>query len=80
MIRKIIIKDKENWKKLYKGYAYFYKSQINDKILDKEIKAISKSEKWELIRWITRQDNVKAKNLYDKISKKTNWEVYEMLQ
>ena len=23
MIRKISIKDKENWKKLYKGYAYF---------------------------------------------------------
>ena len=34
MIRKISIKDKENWKKLYKGYANFYKSPINDIILD----------------------------------------------
>ena len=34
MIRKICIKDKENWKKLYKGYADFYKSPINDIILD----------------------------------------------
>ena len=32
MIRKISIEDKENWKKLYKGYADFYKSTINDKI------------------------------------------------
>ena len=144
MIRKISIKDKENWKKLYKGYAYFYKSTINNKILDtvwswlmdenhevkgivyeingnltalahyrampsplrgkyigflddlyvdpsyrnqkigqklmNEIKVISKSEKWDLVRWITRQDNMKAKSLYDKISEKTNWEVYEMKQ
>ena len=142
MIRKICIKDKENWKKLYKGYADFYKSPINDIILDTvwswlmdknhevkgivyeidgnlaalahyramprplkgkyigflddlyvdpiyrnqkiaqklmhEIKVISKSEKWDLVRWITHQDNIKAKSLYDKISKKTIWEVFEM--
>ena len=142
MIRKISIKDKENWKKLYKGYADFYKSTINEIILDTvwswlmdknhevkgivyeidgnlaalahyramprplkgkyigflddlyvdptyrnqkigqklmhEIKVISKSEKWDLVRWITHQDNIKAKSLYDKISEKTIWEVYEM--
>ena len=144
MIRKICIRDKEDWKKLYKGYADFYKSPINDIILDtvwswlmdknhevkgivceidgnlaalahyramprplkgkyigflddlyvdptyrnqkigqkimKEIKVISKSEGWDLVRWITRQDNIKAKSLYDKISEKTNWDVYEMKQ
>ena len=142
MIRKISIEDKENWKKLYKGYADFYKSKINDKILDtvwvwlmdknhdlrgiifeidgeladlahyramprplkgkyigflddlfvdtayrnkkigqkliKEIKVISKKEKWDLVRWITRRENLRAKSLYDKMSEKTNWEVYEM--
>ena len=142
VIRKITIEDKENWKRLYKGYADFYKSPINDKILDtvwswlmdenhevkgivyeincnlaalahyrampsplrgkyigflddlyvdpiyrnqkigqklmNEIKVISKLEKWDLIRWITRRDNIIAKSLYDKISEKTNWEVYEM--
>ena len=142
MIRKIKVKDKYNWRKLYKGYANFYKSSINDIILntvwswlmDKnhevkgivyeidgnlaalahyramprplkgkyigflddlyvdptyrnqkigqklmhEIKVISKSEKWDLVRWITHQDNIKAKSLYDKISEKTIWEVYEM--
>ena len=142
MIRKLNIEDKENWKKLYKDYADFYKSTINHKILDtvwswlmdekhevkgivyeideklaalahyrampsplrgkyigflddlyvdptyrsqkigrklmNRIKVISKSEKWNLVRWITRHDNIKAKSLYDKISEKTNWEVYEM--
>ena len=142
MIKEISIKDKESWRKLYKGYADFYKSPINDKILDtvwswlldknhevkgivyeidgnltalahyramprplkgkyigflddlyvdptyrnqkigqklmNEIKVISRSEKWDLVRWITRKDNIKAKSLYDKISEKTNWEVYEM--
>ena len=144
MIRKIKIEDKESWKKLYKDYADFYKSPINEKILDTvwswlmdknhevkgivyeingnltalahyramprplkgkyigflddlyvdptyrnqkigrkimdEIKVISKSERWDLVRWITLQDNIKAKSLYDKISEKTNWEVYEMQQ
>ena len=144
MIKEISIKDKESWRKLYKGYADFYKSPINDKILDtvwswlldknhevkgivyeidgnltalahyramprplkgkyigflddlyvdptyrnqkigqklmNEIKVISRSEKWDLVRWITRKDNIKAKSLYDKISEKTNWEVYEMKQ
>ena len=144
MIREISIKDKESWRKLYKGYADFYKSPIKDIILDtvwswlmdknhevkgivyeidgnltalahyramprplkgkyigflddlyvdpayrnqkigqklmNEIKVISSSEKWDLVRWITRQDNIKAKSLYDKISEKTNWDVYEMKQ
>ena len=144
MIREISINDKESWRKLYKGYADFYKSPINDKILDtvwswlmdenhevkgivyeidgnlaalahyramprplrgkyigflddlyvdpiyrnqkigqklmNEIKVISKLEKWDLIRWITRRNNIIAKSLYDKISEKTNWEVYEMKQ
>ena len=33
MIRKIQSKDKEQWKKLYRGYADFYKVEMNDKIL-----------------------------------------------
>ena len=34
MIRKLEKKDKENWAKLYNGYAKFYKVQMNTKILD----------------------------------------------
>ena len=33
MIREIQLKDKEQWKKLYRGYADFYKVEMNDKIL-----------------------------------------------
>ena len=33
MIRHILLKDKDQWKKLYKGYADFYKVEMNNKIL-----------------------------------------------
>jgi len=33
MIREIKLKDKEDWKKLYKGYADFYKVEMNNQIL-----------------------------------------------
>ena len=142
LIREIQLKDKEQWKKLYKDYADFYKAEMNDKILqtvwkwlhdknheikglvyevDKnivgfahyrrmprplkgkdigflddlfvdpkyrgqrigekildELKKISKSKGWNLVRWITRDDNLRAKSLYDRIAKKTNWDLYEL--
>jgi ribosomal protein S18 acetylase RimI-like enzyme len=34
MIRKIELKDKKNWSKLYNGYADFYKVPMNKGILD----------------------------------------------
>jgi len=34
MIRTIQLKDKERWKKLYIGYADFYKVEMNEKILE----------------------------------------------
>ncbi len=142
MIRHIQLKDKEQWKELYKGYADFYKIEMNDKILqtvwnwlhDKnhelnglvyevdeniiglahyrrmprplrgqdigflddlyvdprhrgqkigekilhKLKEISKSKEWNLIRWITRDDNLRAKSLYDRVSEKTNLDLYEL--
>ena len=142
MIREIQLKDKVQWEKLYKGYADFYKVEINDKILqtiwswlhdkshdveglvyeveDKiiglahyrrmpsplrgqyigflddlfvdpkyrgqkigeklinQMKEISISRGWNLVRWITRNDNTKAKSLYDRVSEKTTWDVYEL--
>ena len=32
MIREIQLKDKERWENLYRGYADFYKVEMNDKI------------------------------------------------
>ena len=54
------------------------KNGVGEKII-KELKVISKRNDWNLVRWITREDNTKAKSLYEKISKKTNWEVYELI-
>ena len=34
MIRKLERKDKENWAKLYNGYADFYKVPMNTRVLD----------------------------------------------
>ena len=34
MIRKLQQTDKENWSKLYNGYANFYKVPMNSEILD----------------------------------------------
>jgi GNAT superfamily N-acetyltransferase len=50
---------------------------VGKKIIE-EINKISKRNNWNLIRWITRDDNTIAKSLYEKLSKKTNWEVYEL--
>ena len=133
-VRKIQLKDKEQWQKLYKGYANFYKVEMNNQILEtvwswlhdknhelngivyeidgnivalahyrrmprplkgkdvgflddlfvepihrgkkigeqllNELKKISKSKGWNLIRWITHDDNVRAKSLYDKVAEK----------
>ena len=142
MIRDIQLKDKDQWEKLYKGYADFYKVEMNNNILqivwnwlhDKnhevnglvyevegnivglahyrrmpsplrgqdigflddlfvnpehrgqrigeklinKIKEISNSKRWKLVRWITREDNISAKSLYDRVSEKTSWDVYEL--
>ena len=141
-IRNIKPSDKEEWQKLYQGYAIFYKVEMTQTILNtvwswlieeqhelnglicefeekivafahyrrmpsplrgkdigflddlfvlpefrglkigekiiSKLKTISTDKKWGLVRWITRSDNLRAKSLYDRVSKKTNWEVYEL--
>jgi len=142
MIREIKPTDKEQWENLYKGYAKFYKVEMNKTILktvwnwihDKNhevegivyevnnkiiglahyrkmprplrgqeigflddlyvdpdyrrkgigekflnyLKELSKSRGWNLIRWLTHDDNIKAKTLYDRVAAKTNWDLYEL--
>ena len=141
-IRDLLPKDKDQWEKLYRDYANFYKVEMNDKILNtlwnwvndknheieaivyevdgnivafahyrrmprplkgqdigflddlfvdpdyrgqkigekilNELKKISKTKKWNLIRWITQDDNIRAKSLYDKVAEKTSWDLYEL--
>ena len=52
-------------------------NRIGEKILN-ELKQISKSKGWSVMRWITRDDNLRAKSLYDRVAEKTNWDVYEL--
>ena len=142
MIREIKLSDQDEWEVLYRGYADFYKVEMNDEILktvwkwlhDKdhevkgmvyeyenkivglahyrrmprplsgkyigflddiyvepkfrgnkigkkliqELKKISKNNNWGLVRWNTHSDNMRAKSLYDRIAKKTTWELYEL--
>ena len=51
--------------------------KIGEKLILK-LDKISKEKGWGLVRWITRNDNLRAKSLYDRVSKKTNWEVYKL--
>ena len=51
--------------------------RIGEKLIN-ELKEISKSKRWNLVRWITREDNLRAKSLYDRVSEKTTWNVYEL--
>ena len=51
--------------------------KIGEKIIN-ELKNISVKNGWGLIRWITKNDNARAKSLYDKVSEKTTWDTYEL--
>ena len=142
MIRNIQIKDKDEWRELYQGYANFYQVEISKITLDivwnwlldqnhelsglvceinnklvaiahyrrmpsplrgkdigflddlyvhpdfrgrkigeeiiNKLNHISQEKGWGLIRWITRNDNHNAKSLYDRVAKKSTWDVYEL--
>jgi len=42
------------------------------------LKAEAKSKGWPVVRWITRDNNYRARGLYDQIAVKTDWNTYEM--
>lgn len=50
---------------------------ISEKLFQ-EIKLYGKQFGWKTIRWITRDDNYRARTIYDKIATKTDWNLYEM--
>ena len=51
--------------------------QIGEKLIE-QLKKISIDKKWNLVRWITRDNNIRAKKVYDKVSNLTNWNMYEL--
>ncbi len=55
-----------------------YRGQkIGEKILN-ELKKISKSKGWNLIRWVTHDNNLRAKALYDRVAENIHCDVYEL--
>ena len=50
---------------------------IGEKLLN-YLKELSKSRGWNLVRWLTHDDSIKAKSLYDRVAEKTNWDLYEL--
>jgi hypothetical protein len=38
----------------------------------------AKRQGWPAVRWITAQDSVRARRLYDRVAKKTHWVTYEV--
>ena len=43
-----------------------------------EIDSIASERGWAMVRWITREDNRRARGLYDKVASGTDWKVYEL--
>ena len=43
-----------------------------------ELRLIAERECWGVMRWITKDDNYRARSLYDQLAQKTNWNMYEM--
>lgn len=42
------------------------------------VKAEGQARGWSVIRWITADDNYRARNLYDKLADRTKWVTYDI--
>ncbi len=142
-VRPPVATDREQWEKLYHGYAEFYRVPMNATILDTVwgwihdrdnpfyglvaeaadgrllglmhcrempsplrgarvgflddlfvapdargqgvvealydgLRDLGRAQGWPFIRWITAEDNARARAVYDKLSAKTHWVTYQM--
>lgn len=42
------------------------------------LSAMATERGWELIRWMTADDNYRARTVYDRVAKKAGWNMYEL--
>lgn len=135
--------DRDDWERLYRGYADFYQVPMNDRILQtvwqwlfdpdtafycimardardaavglmhfrpmlsplrgkmvgflddlfveptargqgvverlfEELAAQGRHHEWPVIRWITRDNNYRARSVYDRVATRTDWITYEL--
>lgn len=40
--------------------------------------AMARERGWSVVRWITADDNYRARGLYDRLARKTSWNLYEL--
>jgi GNAT superfamily N-acetyltransferase len=40
--------------------------------------AVARGRGWAVVRWITADDNYRARALYDRLARKTSWNLYEL--
>jgi len=57
--------------------ANFRGKRIGEKLL-KKLKEIAGDNKWDFVRWISKQDNLPANTLYNRVAEKTTWDLYEI--
>jgi GNAT superfamily N-acetyltransferase len=43
-----------------------------------ELKAVARSRGWTVLRWITAEDNYRARGLYDRVAERTKWVTYDI--
>jgi GNAT superfamily N-acetyltransferase len=48
------------------------------RLLIEAVADIGRARGWSVIRWITADDNYRARTLYDKVSEKTKWATYDI--
>lgn len=46
--------------------------------LIRRIAAIGRDRGWSVIRWITAEDNARARKVYDRLARKTGWVTYDL--
>ena len=42
------------------------------------VAGVARARGWGVVRWITADDNYRARALYDRLAKKTSWNLYEL--
>ena len=47
-------------------------------VLIEHVAAVAQQRGWGVVRWITADDNYRARTLYDRVAKKTLWNLYEL--
>eukprot|EP01135_Chromosphaera_perkinsii_P009401 Nk52_evm77s1737 gene=Nk52_evmTU77s1737 len=53
--------------------------KVADKLMQ-QVQCVAREQGWKVVRWITKDDNYRARGVYDRIGYKTDWVTYEMDQ